>query len=93
MRIYYLEDEKKYNYIFLIRDFDVSLIFDCRDDEWRSERLKNIDHLKDIIYVDPMDLKMATSYIDLFKDKINFPDRVKKEFIRFTFESKIKRNI
>jgi hypothetical protein len=35
---------------------------------------------------------MAGSYINIYEDKVDMPDNLRKEFIKFTFNTEIRKN-
>jgi len=96
MKIYYAENKEKMDYVFIVTRDNKTFIFDCYHDKWVDKDKSDIKYFipaKDVMdTVDPMDLKMAGGYIDLHKNKVDFPVGIKKEFIKFTFNTKIERN-
>ena len=89
----YFKNRSNSDYMFIVHAKNDQLYFDCYNDEWRKESNEHVTNLIPCDAVDPVDLKMAGGYIDLFKDKINFPDGIEREFIKFTFNNKIRKNI
>lgn len=85
--IYYSKTDKDYMFIIITGDEDKIIIFDCYYDKWKYYDKENVsvDSIKNNINV--MDLLMAGSYIDLYKDEIDFPEGTKKEFIKLLFEN------
>lgn len=96
MKIYYAKNEEKMDYVFLVKEDGKVFLFDCYDDKWIDKDKSDVKYFipaKDVMdTVDPMDLRMAGGYIDLHKNKVDFPDGIKREFIKFTFNNKMERN-
>lgn len=97
--ITYAYDEKTKDYVFLIKwsntklGKNYSLIFDCYDDEWRENANEVIRAFNVMNTIDPVDLKMAGSYIHIYEDKgIEFPQNIRKEFLKLAFTRVIKKN-
>lgn len=97
MKILYAENSEKNDYVFIVKTGTRVILFDCWDDKWRDKEKDGIDYFipaKDVIdTVDPMDLKMAGSYIQTQSGDFNFPDGIEREFIKLTFNKKIERNL
>lgn len=98
MNIIYAFYNKTGDQIFIVKWRDIRLgkkyllIFDCYDDKWKEVKNNEIIYISaiDIIdTIDPMDLKMAGSYINMYKSKLDFPEGIEKEFIKLIFENKI----
>lgn len=97
--ILYAKNDDKDDYVFILKWSDNSrgftrkevLMFDCYEDKWKEYDPKKYyipaNQISDVI--DPMDLKMAGSYISHYEDKLNFPNGVKKEFLKLAFEKKV----
>lgn len=91
MEILYIKYDKKNDQAFLVRWPNGAIMFDCYSDKWRKAERESIDKSDLLNIVDPMDLKMAGSYISLYEDKVDFPEGIRREFIKFTFSSRIEK--
>ena len=87
----YFKNRSNSDYMFIVHAKNDQLCFDCYDDEWREETNEHPTNLIPMDTVDPMDLKMAGGYIDLFKEKVNFPNGIEREFVKFTFNKRIEK--
>jgi hypothetical protein len=98
-KILYAYNERIKDYVFLVKwkntelGKNYSLIFDCYNDEWRDDGDEVIRAFNVMNTIDPVDLKMAGSYIHIYEDKgIQFPQDIRKEFLKLALTSVIKKN-
>lgn len=99
VKILYAHYEKNMDYAFIVKwsnprlGKNYSLIFDCYNDEWKDAANESIRGYDLMDTIDPMDLKMAGSYINIYEDKgVKFPEGIRKEFLRLLFTREIKKN-
>lgn len=92
MKILYSEYEVRGDYAFIVRWNYDTIIFDCYNDEWRDAGMERVANFNMLDTIDPIDLTMAGSYINIFEDRIKFPPNIRREFLKLAFERDIKKN-
>lgn len=92
MKILYSEYEPKGDYAFIVRWNYNTIMFDCYDDKWRDAGMERVENFNMLNTIDPIDLTMAGSYINIFEDRIDFPSGIRREFLKLAFEKEIRKN-
>lgn len=95
MNIFYAKYKK--DQVFLVKWHDLNsnktkrLIFDCYNDKWKEyDPEEYYIPAKDVTdTIDPMDLKMAGSYVSTFEKEVEFPSGIRREFLKMAFEKKV----